>query len=117
MQEYLFRATTNRLLEHRKSIEESGDTIVSQDFQGGRDWLLTCRKGSLSPTDPTDGVVPRSSLLQGLELVLGRPAGNARSVLFSVDRVVVTEFAVKDGARVLSGDQPVLVTSTYAVVD
>jgi hypothetical protein len=42
---YVFRSTTEKLGEHMTHIEESGDTIVTSVFTGGRDWSVVCRKG------------------------------------------------------------------------
>lgn len=46
---YDFRATTEKLAQHIDDIVESGDTILQAAHVGGRDWVLLCRKGSLTP--------------------------------------------------------------------
>lgn len=57
---YQYRTTTAKLLEHMKSIEDSGDTIIASEFLGGRDWILVCRE----PQDPVPtGVVEHSKVL------------------------------------------------------
>lgn len=41
---YLYRCTTDKLLEHIARIEEAGDRVLSEHFVGGRDWVLVCSK-------------------------------------------------------------------------
>jgi hypothetical protein len=41
---YLYRCTTNQLVEHLERIESSGDTVRWPLFVGGRDWILVCSK-------------------------------------------------------------------------
>lgn len=47
---YLYRCTTDKLLQHLANIEESGDQVIWPVFVGGRDWLLICRKAGAFPT-------------------------------------------------------------------
>lgn len=122
MQEYQFRCTTNRLLEHRKSIQESGDTILEQSFLGGRDWVLTCRKAEddLDPAEsgPYDDTIPRSQLLRAMELLTGRPAAHLRSVRCGRDSVEVVEFALDDeGHKQVANGKAILKVTRYGVTD
>lgn len=119
MQEYLFRTTTNKLVAHRTEILEAGDTIVSQDFQGGRDWVLTCRKSGDDEPDegPFNGTIERTVMLGAMEQLLGRSASDLREVRVSRDSVEVVEFAVDNGGRrrIGANGAPVLLTTRYGV--
>lgn len=46
---YPYRTTTDKLEESQRSVRESGDQVLAVHFQGGRDWILVCRKGSCEP--------------------------------------------------------------------
>lgn len=47
---YLFESTTAKLCGHMQHIEESGDSIVAVQYQGGpRHWWIVCRKGDGAP--------------------------------------------------------------------
>lgn len=42
---YVYRVmTTAQLQQHLNRIVESGDEVFSIHYQGGRDWIVICRK-------------------------------------------------------------------------
>lgn len=50
---YLFETTTAKLPGHLRHIVESGDTVLWPVFIGGRDWMLVCREGRVTPEPKT----------------------------------------------------------------
>lgn len=53
MQHYTYRTTADKLHQHADEIAEAGDTVVTAQCVGGRDWMILARKGEPTVTDLT----------------------------------------------------------------
>lgn len=83
MKHYLYRCTTDKLVEHTDRIEAAGDVIVSSTYTGDRWWALLCRSGERTVADLTATelrAVISSGVMDALRVHNARPQVVGRQV-------------------------------------